>query len=50
MSKTIRKERDYSKGFIYKLRCLDREIKDIYIGSSINKAQRKKCHRSEKYW
>jgi hypothetical protein len=46
MSKTVRKERDYGKGFIYKLRCLDPEIKNIYVGSSTNKSQRKKTHKT----
>ena len=36
---------DYSKGFIYKLCCLDTSIKDIYIGSSVNFKQRKKSHK-----
>ena len=38
---------DYSKGFIYKLCCLDVNIKDIYIGSSTNFKQRKKNHKTE---
>tara|TARA_R110001592_G_C12882691_1_gene724877 strand:- start:171 stop:710 length:540 start_codon:yes stop_codon:yes gene_type:complete len=37
---------DYSKGFIYKLCCLDVNIKDIYIGSSTNFKQRKTQHKS----
>jgi hypothetical protein len=37
---------DYSKGFIYKLCCLDVNVKEIYIGSSTNFKQRKKNHKS----
>ena len=36
---------DYSKGFIYKLCCLDVNVKDIYIGSSTNFKERKKHHK-----
>ena len=36
---------DYSKGFIYKLCCLDVNIKDIYVGSSTNFKERKKHHK-----
>jgi len=38
---------DYSKGFIYKLCCLDVNVKDIYIGSSTNFKERKKHHKSD---
>ena len=37
---------DYSKGFIYKLCCLDVNIKDIYVGSSTNFKQRKSLHKN----
>jgi predicted GIY-YIG superfamily endonuclease len=37
---------DYSKGFIYKLCCLDVNIKEIYIGSSTNFKQRKRHHKN----
>ena len=47
MVKTKQTKVDYEKGFIYKLRCLDPEIKDIYVGSSTNKAQRKKNHKNK---
>jgi hypothetical protein len=40
---------DYSKGFIYKLCCLDVNIKDIYIGSSTNFKQRKQSHKNDCY-
>ena len=46
MSKPTQTKVDYSKGFIYKLRCRDRRIPDIYGGSSTNKAQRKQCHKT----
>jgi hypothetical protein len=36
---------DYSKGFIYKLCCLDVNVKDIYIGSSTNFKERRKGHK-----
>ena len=36
---------DYSKGFIYKLCCLDVNVKHIYIGSSTNFKERKKHHK-----
>ena len=39
--------RDYSKGLIYKLCCKDVNIKDIYVGSSINFKQRKKAHKEK---
>tara|TARA_R110001606_G_scaffold65658_1_gene151676 strand:+ start:241 stop:870 length:630 start_codon:yes stop_codon:yes gene_type:complete len=38
---------DYSKGFIYKLCCLDVSVKEIYIGSSTNFKQRKIKHKSD---
>jgi hypothetical protein len=38
---------DYSKGFIYKLCCLDVNVTDIYIGSSTNFKERKKHHKSD---
>jgi hypothetical protein len=48
--------RDYSKGLIYKLSCKDINVKEIYVGSSINMKQRKRQHKhcvinenSEKY-
>lgn len=48
--------RDYSKGLIYKLCCKDVNVKEIYVGSSINMKQRKRQHKhyainenSEKY-
>ncbi len=36
---------DYSKSNIYKLCCLDTNIKDIYIGSTCNFTNRKYCHK-----
>ena len=38
--------KDYSKGLIYKLCCKDTSIKEIYVGSSTNFTQRKRCHKS----
>jgi hypothetical protein len=38
---------DYSKGFIYKLCCLDVSVKEIYVGSSTNFKQRKKSHKTD---
>ena len=38
---------DYSKAFIYKLCCLDVNIKEIYIGSSTNFKQRKRQHKTD---
>jgi len=38
-------ERDYSKGVIYKIKCLDKSIKDIYVGSTINIIKRKSYHK-----
>jgi group I intron endonuclease len=43
---TERKERDYSQGLIYKLCCNNLEVKEIYVGSTINFKQRKYCHKS----
>jgi len=37
---------DYSKGIIYKLKCLDTNIKDIYVGSTTNFTSRKTQHKS----
>jgi hypothetical protein len=39
--------RDYSKGLIYKICCLDVNIKDIYIGSSINMKARRNKHKHD---
>jgi len=38
---------DYSKGFIYKLCCLDVNVKEIYVGSSTNFKQRKSQHKGD---
>jgi len=40
------KNPDYSKGMIYKLCCKDPTIEEIYIGSTINKKNRKNQHKS----
>jgi hypothetical protein len=37
---------DYSKSIIYKLCCKDVNVKEIYIGSTINFKRRKCCHKS----
>lgn len=37
---------DYSKCVIYKLQCNDREIKEIYVGSTCNINRRKNEHKS----
>ena len=39
--------RDYSKGFIYKLCCKDVNVKEIYVGSSINMKNRKNQHKTD---
>jgi len=36
---------DYSKGLIYKIKCLDPEIKDIYVGSTLNEVARRRKHK-----
>ena len=36
---------DYSKGLIYKLCCLDPNVKEIYVGSTTNFVERKKGHK-----
>ena len=38
---------DFSKGLIYKLTCLDPNIKEIYVGSTTNFKQRKKAHKRD---
>jgi len=38
---------DFSKGQIYKLTCLDPNIKEIYVGSTTNFKQRKKAHKRD---
>jgi hypothetical protein len=38
---------DYSKGIIYKIKCRDRSIKDIYVGSTTNFVSRKALHKSK---
>ena len=37
---------DYSKTYIYKLCCKDVAVTEIYVGSTINFAERKRMHRS----
>ena len=37
--------RDYSKGLIYKLCCKNVNVKEIYVGSTINMKQRKRQHK-----
>jgi len=37
---------DYSKGLIYKIKCLDPKIRDIYVGSTLNEVARRKKHKS----
>lgn len=38
-------KRDYSKGFIYKLCCLDTNITEIYVGCTTNYQNRKQHHK-----
>jgi hypothetical protein len=38
--------KDFSKGLIYKIVCLDPEITDCYVGSSTNFKQRKAQHKN----
>jgi hypothetical protein len=38
---------DYSKGLIYKLVCLDPNVKEVYIGSTTNFVERKKNHKND---
>jgi hypothetical protein len=38
---------DYSKSFIYRLCCLDVNIKEIYVGSTTNMRNRKYRHKSD---
>ena len=38
-------EADYGNTIIYKITCKDPEIKDLYVGHTINFVQRKKDHR-----
>ena len=40
-----RKEINYSKTIIYKIRCEDENITDIYIGSTTNFIKRKNMHK-----
>ena len=37
--------KDFSKGLIYKLVCLDLNVKEIYVGSTTNFVERKKNHK-----
>jgi len=37
--------KDFSKGLIYKLCCLDPNVKEIYVGSTTNFVERKKNHK-----
>ena len=39
--------RDYSKGQIYKLCCLDPNVKEIYVGSTLNFKNRKNTHKND---
>ena len=41
-----RKEINYSKTIIYKIRCEDENITDIYVGSTTNFIKRKNIHKS----
>lgn len=36
---------DYQNTIIYKIICLDTEVKEFYVGHTTNKKQREKCHR-----
>ena len=36
---------DYGKGLIYKIKCLDPKIRDIYVGSTLNEVARRKSHK-----
>ena len=42
-----RKAKDYSKALVYKLCCLDPNVKEIYVGSSTNFVERKKYHKND---
>ena len=39
-----RKAKDYSKGLVYKLVCLDPNVKETYVGSTTNFTKRKHSH------
>ena len=43
----MKKPLDYTKGLIYKLCCNDENIKDIYIGSTVDFKQRKGTHKTD---
>lgn len=42
---TVCKRDDYSNTIIYKITCKDPNIKDIYVGHTINFVQRKRAHK-----
>jgi hypothetical protein len=42
---TIKKPRDYSKGIVYKLCCLDTSVLEVYVGSTICFNKRKAAHK-----
>jgi hypothetical protein len=45
----MKKPLDYTKGLIYKICCNDENIKDIYIGSTVDFKSRKLRHKSNCY-
>ena len=44
---TKQDKNDYGKGLIYKIKCLDPKIRDIYVGSTLNEVARRKAHKSD---
>ena len=46
---TRNSDRDYSKSFIYKLCCNDVNVKDVYVGSTLNFKKRKSEHKTKCY-
>ena len=40
-------KKDFSKGMIYKWCCLDRNITDVYVGSTCNFKRRLKNHKDD---
>jgi predicted GIY-YIG superfamily endonuclease len=45
----MKKPSDYTKGLIYKICCNDENIKDIYIGSTVDFKRRKGRHKCNCY-
>ena len=42
-----RRKTDYSKGLIYRIYCKDPNVKELYVGSTVDFEKRRSCHKNK---